>query len=65
MTNSTTSELMLDGWLRSVNTHMRSAREDRSTEPRPQRNRARERARREAKRLFRDHEMRIALGDLA
>ncbi|MBI4817346.1 MAG: hypothetical protein HY791_13870 [Deltaproteobacteria bacterium] len=51
----------LDSWLRAVNTHIEKRKVERQALPRQPRNRDRERARREARQLFREYEQELAL----
>lgn len=44
----------LSSWLTTVHSHLEQRRVERSSMPRPKRNRERERARREARQLFRE-----------
>jgi len=54
------SSAPLNSWLANVNQHLDQRRTDRSALPRTKRNRERERARREARQLFREYEMELA-----
>gem|GEM_PF-3273881 len=47
----------LNSWLTNINGEIASIRRHRLAAPRPKRNRARERARREARQLFREYEL--------
>lgn len=49
------SKVNLNGWLSQVHSHLEQRRAERTTLPRPKRNRERERARREARQLFLDY----------
>ncbi len=62
--NTTAGNLNLNSWLSSVSNQLDGFRQQRRATPRPKRNRARERARREARQMFRDEELRIALQDV-
>lgn len=59
--NTTTDTKSLSSWLNVVNDHLDRRRVDRASVPRPKRNRDRERARREARQLFRDYYAELAL----
>lgn len=63
--HTTAGNLNLNSWLESVSNQLDNCRAERRSMPRPKRNRARERARREARQMFRDYELSIALQDLA
>lgn len=52
---------MLNSWLKAVNTHLEVRRSEVRSTPRPKRNRARERARREARQLFAEHYANLAI----
>ena len=54
----------LNTWLRSVSTHIDARREERLVQPKPKRNRARERARREARVLMREYKFGLLLQDV-
>lgn len=54
-------KILLNGWLNAVNAHISQRRVARGTAGRPKRNRAREAARREARQLFREYELDLAL----
>ncbi len=61
MLTRNTDPQTLSSWLNVVNDHLDRRRVDRSATPRPKRNRDRERARREARQLFRDYYAELAL----
>lgn len=61
MLTRNTDPQTLSSWLNVVNDHLDRRRVDRSSTPRPKRNRDRERARREARQLFRDYYAELAL----
>ncbi|HJL41358.1 MAG TPA: hypothetical protein RMG48_08630 [Myxococcales bacterium LLY-WYZ-16_1] len=52
---------MLNSWLKAVNTHLEVRRMEVRASPRPKRNRAREKARREARQLFAEHYANLAI----
>lgn len=61
MLTRNTDPKTLHSWLSVVNDHLDRRRVDRSTVARPKRNRDRERARREARALFRDYYTELGL----
>jgi hypothetical protein len=61
MNTQTTKTPNLKTWLSTVSDHLDQRRVDKQALPRPKRNRERERARREARQLFRDYYDELAL----
>ena len=56
-TNSTKNPVALHSWLDNIQGEIQSIKRHRIAMPRPARNRSREKARREARRLFREYEL--------
>ena len=56
-TTQVNSPTSLRSWLSNINGEIAAIRRHRLAAPRPKRNRARERARREARQLFREYEL--------
>ena len=62
MMTRTTPTPTLSKWLNAVSTHLDARRTERRAAPKPQRNRERERARREARQLFREYDLERTVG---
>lgn len=55
------SKTTLSSWLQAVNSHLEVRREEVRAQPSPKRNRAREKARREARQLFAQYHAHLAI----